>query len=190
MHRTLILDKPKAIILLLLCILGINIFAEENYPVNFVLDKDTVFQGTTFKSGSKIYLNDAGQIEKVILNQDQVITDFTFRKAFAHIWKKDTVLIYKTLFRDRPMPEIPNKIITVKDQYVFGFLLPPNCELSPSTMILTVGNKKDYEVSSIEVNCPTAFKIKEKDIAPLTTIQIHSKEKVTRYNKDYREEEI
>ncbi len=58
MHRTLILDKPKAIILLLLCILGINIFAEENYPVNFVLDKDTVFQGTTFKSGSKIYLRE------------------------------------------------------------------------------------------------------------------------------------
>lgn len=167
-----------------------DLSSEERYSVIFHLEKDALFQGTTFKAGSQVYLSEAGQIEKVVLGQDQIITDKSFAQTFPHVWKKGTTLIYKNIFADKPMPEIPRTIFTVADQSVFGYVLPNNCELSPSTMILTMGNKKEYEVSGIQVVCPTSFKIKGKEILSGKTIQIHSKDKVTQYNEKYQEIEI
>ncbi|MDF3821331.1 hypothetical protein P3G55_15615 [Leptospira sp. 96542] len=171
-------------------LLNLNLHSQEEFPASFILEKDTIFQGTTFKSGSQIYLSHAGQIEKIVLNEDQVITDLSFGKSFAHVWKKGTILIYKNLLAGRQMPEIPNKIISTMDQTLFDHQIPTNCELSPSSMILTMGQNKKYDVTNIQIICPKPFRIKGKEIQAGTAVQIYSKNKVTQYNEKYQEIEI
>lgn len=162
----------------------------ENFIANFKIDKDALIQGTTFKSGTEFFLSDEGQIAKVILGTDQAITDQTFIKTFPHIWKKGTILYYRSMFSGRQMPEIPSKIILTSEHKIFGHTIPAKCELSTSNMTMTMGNTKEFTVNDIKVSCPVAFKIKGKDIEPGVSINIHSKEKVTKYNDKYEEVEI
>ncbi|WCL49109.1 hypothetical protein [Leptospira sp. GIMC2001] len=184
-------SKIARISILSILLLNMGIFAdEENYVANFTLEKDAIFQGTTFKSGTEIFLSDEGQIAKVILGSDQAITDKTFIKTFPHIWKKGTVFYYASLFKERQMPEIPKKIILMSEHKIFGHTIPASCELTTANMIMTMGNQKEYTVSEIQVNCPVAYKIKGKQIDPGVTINIHSKEKVTKYNDKYEQVDI
>ncbi len=156
-----------------------------------ILTKSEVIQGTTWKPGASIKLDDEGNLEKVVLGADQKIMDVKFAASMPDVFKKGTVLEYWGAMKIFKKGEVPDKIVLQEDHTIWGFSLPAWTSLVPAALSGTFGDEdmSTSEIPYIQIQLGDAAVLKGKQFEAMEYARIYPGNKVV-YQDNNEDKEI